>query len=115
MSRLPNSCMVKEMLKVLPLDWDRLVLYGELDESSYEFFYYVKVDGCYIQCYDLPNVSEEDIDELFGALYAICIRNKDSDWSSFTLTVESSANFSIDYTYGEPDVDRDKWKAKYLV
>lgn len=100
---------------VLPDEWERVVLYGELDESSYEFFFYVKVKNNYIYCYNLPYTTEKVIDEVFGALYAVCIRHKEAPWTYFTLSLDNTGLFDLHFNYDDAIFDRSEWKKKYLT
>ena len=54
-----------EISLYLPKAWDRLVVYLEYGEASYSISFYIKATGRYIKCYDLENISEEDLYLLF--------------------------------------------------
>lgn len=117
--------------EILPADWEKVVFYAEVTESSYEMFYYVYVPDCEtpLQCYDIPDlyeVDEEQIDEVFGDLYTPLLeeqldfekQGKDK-WTSYTFVLESNGKFSVNYDYSEADSNVSdyfaEWKNKYLV
>lgn len=107
----------KYIFEVLPEGWSNLVLYAELDAMHYNIFFYTKVSGKYVQCYNLDNicdVSEEEIDAAIEKWYQIALKNKkDETWKSYTVNISNSGSFQIDYVYDE-EFDLDDWKKEYL-
>ena len=47
-----------ELDKYLITGWDKLVVYLEYGKASYSFSFFLKTNGKYVKCYDLPDVSD---------------------------------------------------------
>ncbi len=109
---------VDSLYKLLPEDWEKVVLYAEIDEFHYNVFFYVKYNGVYRQCYDLEKLcgtTEQEIDDFADCWYEIALRNKKKeDWKAYTLIVKSSGDFEVEYSY-EDEFSLDTWKKKFLV
>lgn len=111
------------LLKVVPVRWDKVVLYSEYTPASYSIKFFVKIDGRYIDCFDLNGLNEDKLIEEFVKIDAIirpsrkCLSGKDK-WNIMTVTFSSDGEFYADFDYTqefENDVDYfQKWKQKYL-
>lgn len=112
-----------ELDRFLPEGWEKLIVYLEFGTASYSFSFYVKSGVEYVKCFDLPNISEEDLDKAFSTINKIVSkqRNKEKEeWSNLTLIINrdrSSIRAEIDYTdLSEGSYQFMKeWKKKYLV
>lgn len=116
---------------VLPAKWNKVCLYAEISEKSYEIFYYCFINGVSrpVQCYDLTEdyqIEEEQIDNVFENINAIlkpvwlALKKSGEDvWTNYTLIFESTGRFweYFDYTNLENGAYEYKiqWKEKYLV
>lgn len=107
--------------KYLSQSWEKLVVYLEYGINSYSFSFYVKENGEYVKCYDIPDVSDSELAESFrkiDLLVAPQRNNKDSNWTNMTMVVDSSGNMHADFDYsdlsnGTYQYKKD-WKNKYL-
>ena len=112
-----------EISPFLPDAWDRLVIYLEYGEASYSISFYVKAAGRYTKCYDLENVSEDDLYQSFKRINKEVskLRNEinGEKWSNMTMVVERSGKMHVDFDYTdltEKAYQYSKnWKKKYLV
>ena len=107
----------------LPDGWERLVVYLEYGEDSYSFSFYVKQNGEYVKCYDLPGVSEDKLMNAFQLIDKEVLKEREktkSDlWSNMTMIVDNNGNMHTDFDYTDLSEGSYKysknWKAKYLV
>ena len=112
----------EELDKYLFNGWDKLVVYLEYGKASYSFSFYVKVEGVYIKCYDLPNVSEDDLENSFRKIDSIISekRNKEKDlWTNMTMTIDKNGMMKTFFDYTDLSVGtyrfKKEWKTRYLV
>ena len=105
------------LYSLLPKGWETVVLHAEIDELHYNIFFYVKHNGTYCQCYNLEKLcgtTEDEIDEFIDNWYEIALENKKKEeWKSYTVTVKSSGDFEVEYSYDE-EFNLDIWKKKFL-
>lgn len=109
-----------EYKKYLPPEWERLVAYFEYGEASYTFSFYVRENGVYTKCFDLPQVADYELTDSFRAIDEILIsEQKEYGWSNFTMTVDSEGNMQSDFDYTDLSDGtyqyHKSWKKKYLV
>ena len=52
-----------ELSKYLLPEWKKLIVYLEYGNASYSISFYIQRKKEYIKCYDIPNVSEEELTE----------------------------------------------------
>lgn len=110
-----------ELLKYLPTDWEKLIVYLEHGEEAYSYSFYVEENGVYTKCFDIKDISEE---ELFASFAKIekevsAERNKQSNaWSNMTMIVEATGKMKTDFDYTDLSVGsyqyNKNWKKKYL-
>ena len=115
---------VNELVKVLPQKWEKVRLYSQITKSSYEYFFYVYVNGKYIQCYSDEmkskyKINDYDLQKVFDKLYEIMLPDQlDKKWYVATLLLDKSGKVSIEYeykNYKESILEYKKiWKDKYL-
>ena len=110
------------MTPILPKNWEKVCLYGELGDGSYEFFFYVKIDNVYVQCFDMEkkyNISKNEVSDVFKSLSNVVKTDENMKNSVyFTFTLKSDGSFKTDYEYEEYTniVTRNKvWKEKFLI
>ncbi|MBP3804161.1 MAG: DUF600 family protein [Oribacterium sp.] len=111
-----------ELDKYLIAGWDKLIVYLEYGKASYSFSFYVKANGKYVKCYDLPEVSEDDIAASFKKIDKIVDKerkkNKD-EWSNMTVIIEKTGKMHADLDYTDLSEGtyqfKKSWKKKYLV
>ena len=111
-----------ELDKYLITGWDKLVVYLEYGKASYSFSFFLKTNGKYVKCYDLPDVSEDELAASFAMIDKMLEkeRKKDKDaWTNMTITIEKSGSMHADLDYtdlsgGTYQFKKD-WKKKYLI
>lgn len=106
----------------LPIGWDRLIVYLEYGEASYTFSFYVRVNGQYVKCYDLPDVSDDRLAMSFKNIDKIVAKERSKEkelWSNMTMIVEKSGNMHVDLDYTDLSEAtyqyKKNWKKKYLI
>lgn len=111
-----------ELVTVLPKGWEIVHLYSYIAKGTYEFFYYVKIDGKYIQCFDLSEkygIQEDSILSVFDKLYSLLKEEQSkSKWNVCTFSLTSEGKFNMDYDYEPFPEDefayKNAWEKKYL-
>ncbi len=120
----------KKLQSILPQNWEKVCLYSEIEENSYEtvFYCFIKGNAQPIQCYNLVDeyeIEEDDIDDVFYEINKILksewikLKEKGKDvWTNYTFILESNGKFFEEYDYSdlsEGAYDYKKtWKEKYL-
>ena len=105
---------------VLPKDWERLCLYGDVTADTYEFYFYVKIYGEYIQCFnDCYMFSREEVSDCFSRLHEV-LKNDEPilGCASFTFVLSKDGKLKIDFDYDTHDdivEQRKTWREKYLI
>ncbi|WP_080770502.1 immunity protein YezG family protein [Ruminococcus flavefaciens] len=87
------------------------------------FSFYVNENGKYIKCYDLSNVSEEELSVSFEKINTtISIERKkikNELWSNMTMVVSKEGKMHVDYDYTNLSEGtyqfKKNWKKKYLI
>lgn len=112
-----------EIQNYMPIEWEKVILYVEYSAGSYSMKYYTKVNGSFIDCYNLKDVSKANLIKLFMKLdKKISVeRNKLEDsnkWSVMTMIVDSEGDFTTNFDYSdltENTIEYQKsWKEKYI-
>ena len=115
-----------QLQTVLPQDWEKVCLFAEVTENSYQLFYYVFVKGQHraVQCYNLTKeyqISEGDIDAVFALLAKLLRTSKAENqqtWAIFTFVLSPDGTFHADYDYDDHSENmfayKQEWKKKYL-
>ncbi len=110
-----------ELDKYLVAGWERLVVYLEYGKASYSFSFFVKTNDKYIKCYDLADVSDEELAASFAKIDKILEkeRNKEKDaWTNMTICIDKSGGMHADLDYtdlsGGTYQYKKNWKKKYL-
>lgn len=111
-----------EVSKYLPNDWDKVVIYLEFGEASYSTSFYVKERGQYTKCYDLSDISDEDLYESFKKINKEVIKQRNEisgeKWTNMTMIVERSGKMHVDFDYTDLNEYAyqysKKWKKKYM-
>ncbi len=124
MISLPFQEIYDTIAPLLPEEWDKVILYAEYAEDSFEMKFWVKNKNEFIDCFALPTVSEKevlgafmDIDELIAPSRNTL--NGDDIWTVLTIVISNDGQFHADYSY--EDLSENKiefiaeWKKKYLV
>lgn len=110
---------------VLPQEWSKTVFYAAYMENGYSMKFYVcGSDKEYRSCYDLDEVSDNRLTELFIDI------NKDiqavreglsgkEKWNILTLNVNREGSFKADFDYSNIDENfisyEYGWKERYLI
>lgn len=111
-----------ELAAFLPATWEKLVVYLEYGEDSYSFSFYVKFKGKYVKCYDLPNVSENQLFDAFSRIDKFVSKERKKCgkdlWSNMTMTIGADGNMHADINYTDLSEGffqyKKTWKAKFL-
>ena len=106
-----------KLAPVLPKNWEQVHLYAQLAEGTYEFFFYVRTGGTYIQCFDLDN--EDAILDVFDELNDVLLPDwQEKKWTVCTYSLNRSGHVTVDYDYAELPEDmiayKAAWEKKYL-
>lgn len=111
-----------ELSKYLPSEWDKLIVYLEYGNASYSFSFYIQIDGKYVKCYDIPDISEKELAKSFSNIDKVVSveRNKGNDklWTNMTMTVTKTGQMHTYFDYTDLSEGtyqfKKNWKKKYL-
>ena len=125
MITIPYQRIYELIAPFFPDDWQRTVLFMEYGESSYTMKFYIKdQSGNYLDCFDLPYASEDDVmnafEEIDQLVYpARAQLNEKDKWTLMTMVILSSGKFHVDFCYDDLSENYmsflKQWKAQYLI
>lgn len=106
----------------LPEGWNRVLLYMEYSDDSFMMKYFVNfLDKGFVDCYDLPDVADDQLTDLFMEIDDILSPARDElkeKWTIATLDISSEGHFNCDFEYIDHEFDVienfNKWKEKNL-
>ena len=112
----------QELVKVLPDNWEKVCLYVQPTDDTYEVFFHVLVDGHFIQCFELEkqfSITRQELRQCFSILNTIIKPDyQEKHWYVLTYILDKSGKFITEYEYidhSEHSLDYKKqWKNKYL-
>lgn len=113
----------ENLVTVLPENWEKVCLYCHMAKGLYDFFFHVKIDGKYIQCFNLEEaygITEDEVSKCFNKLNNLLKPDyEEKKFYVMTYILESSGKFTTEYEYNDYTKTsiayiRD-WKKKYLV
>ena len=111
----------EEIDKYLPSNWEKLVVYLEYGKTSYSISFYIRLSGKYIKCYDLPDVTDDDLADTFYRIDKVVSKERNQDkepWSNMTVVIDNNGRIYADLDYTDLLKDSYKynkeWKKKYL-
>lgn len=113
----------KSLMNCLPEKWEKVCVYIQETESSYDIFFHVKVNGVYIQCFNLEKdygVTRKELRSAFKEI-AETVKNDQNEkkWYVMTFLLSNDGKFSIEYEYNDYSDNsiayKNQWKDKYLV
>lgn len=111
-----------ELDKYLIKGWKKLIVYLEYGKASYSFSFYEQIDDNYIKCYEIPEVSDEDLDKSFRKIDDIVSKERKTEkdiWTNMTMVIDSSGKMKTDFDYTDLSAGtyqyKKNWKTKYLV
>lgn len=111
---------------ILPNEWSKLVIGANIENNSYEIFFYIynTNDEKPISGYDLPGVEEDEIDDLMDYIYEILmlqlkeLSDKGKElWKTITIVLDRNSIVDIEYGYNSIEdmyAYKTIWKYKYL-
>lgn len=111
------------LVNVLPKGWEKALLFAQVTDSSYELFYYAKLDGAYYSNFDLEKtecgISRKEVRECFRNIYdAILPDHFEKKWYAMTFILSKSGKFTVEYEYTDYSEDslsyKKIWKEQYL-
>jgi hypothetical protein len=111
-----------EIDKFLPSNWEKLIVYLEYGKTSYSISFYIGLSGKYIKCYDLPDVTDDDLADTFYRIDKVVSKERNQDkepWSNMTVVIDNNGRIHADLDYTDLLKDSYKynkeWKKKYLA
>ncbi len=116
------SSLAELLQTVLPSGWEKVRLYSQLNNSSYEFFFYVKIDNTFVQCFNLEKdygISRKELRQVFKKMYKILLPTQEKmKWFVMTFLLSNDGTFKADYEYKDYSENtleyKDIWETKYL-
>ncbi|MEC2159693.1 immunity protein YezG family protein [Virgibacillus halodenitrificans] len=120
------------LVKILPEEWDRVILYAEYrgDYKKVFFYYFTQSKENPVYSLDIPDlfdISEDDYDEFENQLYSCFTKlweefkiQEQEQWTNLTFTLFSNGKMKIDYDYEDisylsPIEKQEEWEAKHLA
>lgn len=111
-----------ELSKYLTSVWDKLIVYLEYGNASYSFAFYIKTGSKYIKCYDIPDISEDELAKSFKNIDIIVSneRNKGNEklWTNMTMIITNDGQMHTDFDYTDLSEGtyqfKKNWKKKYI-
>lgn len=122
------------LVQVLPEDWTRVVLWGQVKGTFSQFDCYFRCEGsdAYTRLNDLAGqgrITQQQLRQMEKGLYLACARAQKEiekglrTWTGFTLAIRGDGSFAVDYEYPREDADpaaftagvTDAWKQRYLI
>ncbi|MDE5557465.1 MAG: antitoxin YezG family protein [Ruminococcus sp.] len=110
--------------KILPANWNRIILYVRYAEISYSVACYVDMgNGRYIDCFNIPEISDDELNNAYSEIdseiyYKRRELPKEKKWYVMTMKVNSNGAFSVEYDYNDVSdyfIEHFmEWKKKYL-
>lgn len=97
-----ESQILDHLQLVIPSSASKIAVFAAITSSSYEVYYYAKVNGKFIQCYDPDNhFDENDLDDAFAAVVKTLKTSnlyESNKLNVFTITIEGkSVSVDVDY------------------
>lgn len=111
-----------ELNQYLIPGWEELIVYLEYGNASYSFSFYIKTDGGYVKCYDLPDILESALADSFKKIDRLVSEERSKEkndlWTNMTMMVTKTGDMHADFDYtdlseGTYQFKKD-WKKKYL-
>ena len=111
-----------EISKFLPDKWNKIVVYLEYGDDAYSYTFYVKINGKYINGFNIPEVSKKQVYDSFEQIDRIILsdrrKEKDRLWTNMTMIISADGTIHADFDYTDLTEGaykyRKAWKAKYL-
>lgn len=110
-----------EISKYAPKAWEKIIIYLEYGEASYSFSFYIKTEDKFVKCFDLPDVSEKELNATFKKIDKVISKARENEkdpWSNMTMTVDNKGNMHTDFDYTDLSNGtyqfKKNWKKKYL-
>ena len=104
-------------------DWDKVVIYIAYYAGSYTMKYYVKEgkEG-YIDCYNIPGITNAKLVKLFMSLDKIISPEEKKlgakKWTVMTMIVTADGDFKSEFDYSDINDNsleyEESWQKKYL-
>ena len=104
-------------------DWDKVVIYIAYYAGSYTMKYYVKEgkEG-YIDCYNIPGITNAKLGKLFMSLDKIISPEREKlgakKWTVMTMIVTADGDFKSEFDYSDINDNsleyEESWQKKYL-
>ena len=107
---------------VLPEEWKKVVFRAEYTTGSYTMKYYVQtLSGEYIDCYNLPNISDDSIVDAYIRIDEVVYEARQQEdntklWNLMTIVIDNEGRFKTDFQYDVviDDEHMKSWTNKYL-
>jgi hypothetical protein len=108
----------------LPREWTQIAFFVGYTEGSFSMKFYYKCDsGPYVNCFNIPSLSEIDLYRAFIEIDKILspVRNQDIEnekWTIMTMTVDSNGKMKADFDYKDHSEDlvacQQNWEQLFL-
>ncbi len=116
------NSIAQKLYEILPDDWDDVVMYAHVEKNVYEMFFYVRVDGKYINCYSMDKVfgiSRAKVIACFDDIYKILYPDyEEKEWYTATIKLNDQGDFLMYYDYNDEGLEEipyhKMWKEKYV-
>ncbi len=111
------------MVDYVPKQWERLAIFFAIVDNMFEFKYFVDSGEGYVDCFSLKEYKSTPFNILAFKIKKILSseRNnlpKEKQWSVFTMFVQSSGKFQVDYMYDDISENlisyREEWEEKHI-
>lgn len=112
------------VIDYLPENWERVAIYFARVNSMIDFNYYVDDGKGYESAYTRKEYNSDDYNELTLDLNDLLMAERDKlpkkkQWSVFTMFVQSSGKFKVDYSYDNISKTfleyKEKWEQEYII
>ena len=106
----------------LPEKWEKVALYFLFSGNMISHEFYVDSGFGYISCFGL-GYNDSTLHSIFNSLEDILTQERaklpeDKIWSVFTMFVDSSGKFDVNFKYGNMSKNfikfQEKWEKKYI-
>ena len=111
------------LVDIMPKGWEKALLFAQITDSSYELFYYAKVNDKYINNFDMEKeglgVNRQEVRKHFREIYEILLPDyREKQWYAMTFILSKTGEFTVDYEYTDYSEEslayKKIWKEKYL-
>ena len=106
--------------EIVPMTWNRLVFRAEDSDTMWSYVFYIRRNASYVQCYEVPELKEDDLDEAFERIRELITdaREAQDSWNVMTICVTPNGDPAVTFDCLDENVDRyeytNEWKRIFL-